>query len=160
MTSAAEAAASASTVGQRSSQRRYRGTTRSTCVCWSMTSETRIAYGSRVRRHGRSRPFSSYQARSRSSTGETLALTPAAATRGLDGDDVAGGQLARRLGRHLLAVHEVPTGRAGLASACPQRAVPPSVRQERERGRLEDAGLADDAVAARMLACAAGAVPE
>ena len=43
-------------VGQRSSHARYRGTTRSTCVCWSMTSETRIAYGSRVRRHGRSRP--------------------------------------------------------------------------------------------------------
>src|SRR5918997_4150274 len=28
-----------------------------------MTSETRIAYGSRVRRHGRSRPWASYQAR-------------------------------------------------------------------------------------------------
>src|SRR4030095_9250115 len=27
-----------------------------TWVCWSMNSETRIAYGSRVRRHGRSRP--------------------------------------------------------------------------------------------------------
>src|SRR5437870_8278667 len=26
-----------------------------TCVCWSMISEIQIAYGSRVRRHGRSR---------------------------------------------------------------------------------------------------------
>ena len=40
------AAASASTVGQRSSQRCQRGTTRSTCVCCDITSQTRIAYGS------------------------------------------------------------------------------------------------------------------
>src|SRR4029079_19525668 len=53
-----------SAVGQRSSQRRYRGMMRSTCVCWSMTSLTRIAYGSRVRRQGRSRPSSAYQSRS------------------------------------------------------------------------------------------------
>src|SRR4029453_18236694 len=46
--------------------------TRATCVCWSMTSETRIAYGSRVLRHGRSRPCSSNQARSAASIGPTL----------------------------------------------------------------------------------------
>src|SRR4051812_21357154 len=68
MTSAAEAAASATTVGHRSSQACQRGTTRSTCVCCSITSETRIAYGSRVRRHGRSRPCSANQLSSRSST--------------------------------------------------------------------------------------------
>jgi hypothetical protein len=34
---------------------------RFTCICWSITSETRMLQGSRVRRHGRSRPFSSYQ---------------------------------------------------------------------------------------------------
>src|SRR5919112_3598534 len=68
MTSAGEAAASAATVGQRASHSRYRGTTRSTWVCWSMTSETRIAYGSWVSRHGRSRPQCSNHARSRSST--------------------------------------------------------------------------------------------
>src|SRR5690606_32246745 len=34
-------------------------------VCWSMNSETRIAYGSVVRRHGRSRPFSRNHAASR-----------------------------------------------------------------------------------------------
>ena len=51
---------------------RYLGTTRATCVCWSMTSETRIAYGSRVFRQGRSRPCSSNQARSASSTAPTL----------------------------------------------------------------------------------------
>src|SRR4029077_9403490 len=32
-----------------------------TCVCWSMNSETRIAYGSRVRRHGKSRVWRRYQ---------------------------------------------------------------------------------------------------
>src|SRR5215467_3505816 len=71
MTSAAGAAASASTVGQRSSQRRQRGTTRSTCVCCDITSLTRIAYGSRVFRQGRSRPCSVNQASSRSSTART-----------------------------------------------------------------------------------------
>src|SRR2546423_4601027 len=72
MTSAGEAPASAKTVGQRSSHATYRGTTRSTCVCWSMTSETRIAYGSRVRRHGRSRPCSANQASNASSTAASL----------------------------------------------------------------------------------------
>src|SRR5215471_12448311 len=71
MTSAAGAAASVSTVGQRSSQRCQRGTTRSTCVCCDMTSLTRIAYGSRVFRQGRSRPCSVNQASSRSSTART-----------------------------------------------------------------------------------------
>ena len=46
-----------------------RGITRSTCVCCSITSLTRIAYGSVVLRQGRSRPFVWYQARSSSSTG-------------------------------------------------------------------------------------------
>src|SRR5712675_3120936 len=32
-----------------------------TCVCWSMNSETRTAYGSRIRRQGRSRPCRRYQ---------------------------------------------------------------------------------------------------
>src|SRR6185503_3250421 len=63
MTSERGAAARDSAVGQRSSQCRYRGMMRSTCVCWSMTSLTRIAYGSRVRRQGRSRPSSAYQSR-------------------------------------------------------------------------------------------------
>ena len=57
MTSAGEAAASDSMSGHRSIQASQRGTTRATWVCWSMTSETRIAYGSRVFRHGRSRAF-------------------------------------------------------------------------------------------------------
>src|ERR671939_257831 len=61
MPSAGEAAASASAVGHRSSHARYRGTTRATCVCWSMTSLTRMAYGSRVARHGRSRRTAAYQ---------------------------------------------------------------------------------------------------
>ena len=43
---AGDAAASAVGVGQRSSQASQRGMTRSTCVCCSITSETRIAYGS------------------------------------------------------------------------------------------------------------------
>src|SRR4029450_5699168 len=42
-----------------------------------ITSETRIAYGSRDRRHGRSRPCSPYQRRSASLTRETLDSAPA-----------------------------------------------------------------------------------
>ena len=68
MTSAGEAAASASTVGQRSSHSSHRGTTRETCVCWSITSETRIAYGSVVLLQGRSLPSSLNQAKSSCST--------------------------------------------------------------------------------------------
>src|SRR5690349_25127661 len=41
--------------------------TRSTWVCWSITSETRIAYGSRILRHGRSRPNASNHAKSAAS---------------------------------------------------------------------------------------------
>src|ERR1043166_8253751 len=72
MTSPAGTAASASTVGQRSSQRRQRGTTRSTCVCCDITSLTRIAYGSLVFRQGRSLPFWLNQAKRSSSTDESL----------------------------------------------------------------------------------------
>ena len=86
MTSERGAAASASTVGQRSSQVVQRGTTLATCVCWSITSLTSTAYGSRSVRHGRSRPFAANHARSRcfgalaqrrrrSSTSKTLVST-------------------------------------------------------------------------------------
>src|SRR5690348_6704853 len=72
MTSPGVAAASASAVGQRASQRSQRGTTRSTCVCCDMTSLTRISYGSREERQGRGRPFSPNQAKSWASTWERL----------------------------------------------------------------------------------------
>src|SRR5919197_1017743 len=39
--------------------------TRETCVCWSINSDTSTRYGSRVFRHGRSRPLRRYQSRSR-----------------------------------------------------------------------------------------------
>ena len=51
--------------------------TRSTWVCCSMTSETKIAYGSRVLRQGRSRPFARNQAKSARSTGERLLVAAA-----------------------------------------------------------------------------------
>ena len=46
---------SASADGKRASQRCQRPSTRVVWVCCSMTSEIHISYGSRVRRHGRSR---------------------------------------------------------------------------------------------------------
>ena len=54
-TSPSGAAAQASGVGNRSRNACQRGITRATCVCWSMTSLTRTAHGSRVPRQGRSR---------------------------------------------------------------------------------------------------------
>ena len=54
-TSAVPASASAKTLGNASSHSAHRVSTRATCVCCSMTSESQILYGSRVRRHGRSR---------------------------------------------------------------------------------------------------------
>ena len=59
------AAASASSDGYFSSHSAYFGSTRSTCVCCSMISETRMWYGSSVLRHGRSRPWRAYQVSSR-----------------------------------------------------------------------------------------------
>src|SRR4029077_8594435 len=56
---------SARSVGNRRRKRRYAGRTRETCVCCSITSLTRTRYGSRVRRHGRSRPERRYQERTR-----------------------------------------------------------------------------------------------
>ena len=50
---------------KRSMNSAYRVTTRDTCVCWSISSETRMRYASRVRRQGRSRAERRYQARSR-----------------------------------------------------------------------------------------------
>src|SRR6188472_399099 len=65
MTSRSSAAASAAKLGYRSSHSSYFGRTRSTCVCCSMISETSTRYGSRVRRHGRSRPWRPYHVSSR-----------------------------------------------------------------------------------------------
>ena len=72
MTSSRPAPASDSTVGHRSIQASKRGTTRPTCVCWSITSETSTAYGSRVLRQGRSRPFRRDQVKSAESIAERL----------------------------------------------------------------------------------------
>jgi hypothetical protein len=52
--------------------------TRSTCVCCSITSETRIAYGSRVPRQGKSRRFAWNHARSSPFTGVRVSDTSAA----------------------------------------------------------------------------------
>ena len=63
MTSEVLASASLSKVGKRLIKGGYLRRTLLTCVCWSMTSETTIRYGSRSSRHGRSRPNLRYQRR-------------------------------------------------------------------------------------------------
>src|SRR4051794_35112585 len=63
MTSAGVAAASAPTDGKVARNLPHAGSTRLTCVCWAMTSETRTEYGSRVDRKLIVLPRSSYQAR-------------------------------------------------------------------------------------------------
>src|SRR5690242_8216375 len=62
VTSSSGADASAASDGNLVSHSEYLGSTRSTCVCCSMISETRMWYGSSVLRHGRSRPFLRYHA--------------------------------------------------------------------------------------------------
>ena len=57
--------ARASSDGYFSSHSAYFGSTRSTCVCCSMISDTRMWYGSSVLRHGRSRPWRRYHVSSR-----------------------------------------------------------------------------------------------
>ena len=52
------------TSGKRARKRSQYGITVSTRVCWSIASEIQIAYGSRVRRHGRSRRWARYHASS------------------------------------------------------------------------------------------------
>src|SRR5204863_6854985 len=76
MTALVGASANACTVGNSVSHASHFGMTRSTCVCCSITSETRIAYGSRVRLHGRSRPCASNQASRAASTGADSRLRP------------------------------------------------------------------------------------
>ena len=65
VTSFSGAAASTSIDGYLSSHSAYFGSTRSTWVCCSMISDTRMWYGSSVLRHGRSRPWRPYQVSSR-----------------------------------------------------------------------------------------------
>src|SRR5574337_780638 len=60
-----DAPASSSSVGYLRRNSLYLGMTRSTWVCCSITSETRILYGSEVFRHGRSRRWRAYQRSSR-----------------------------------------------------------------------------------------------
>src|SRR5919204_1105083 len=81
---------------------------------------------------------------------------PAAAGR-LDPDDVAGGEVARHLRGDRVAVERVAPGSPGLAAPLALRPMRPALGDDREPARLEHAELADDAVAAAMLAVAARA---
>src|SRR5262245_31966613 len=65
VTSCSGACASASSDGYLPSHSAYFGSTRSTCVCCSMISETRMWYGSSVLRQGRSRPCRRYHVNNR-----------------------------------------------------------------------------------------------
>src|SRR6266536_1808619 len=81
MTSAVGAAARSASVGNAVRNCWYLGNTRSTCVCWSMISDTRIAYGSLVVRHGRSRCSAAYH---ESREACTLAMRLGAREKGAD----------------------------------------------------------------------------
>src|SRR5713101_9191616 len=60
ITSAVEAAARSANVGKAARNCSYFGNTLCTCVCCSIISETSIAYGSWVKRQGRSRCSAAY----------------------------------------------------------------------------------------------------
>src|SRR6266545_2346986 len=91
----------------------------------------------------------------RPSIGSSLAAPPPAARR-LDRDDVAGPDVPRHLRRKRLAVEQVAAGLAGRAAALALRRLRAALADDREPAVLEDAQLADDAVAASMSAVAAG----
>ena len=86
--------------------------------------------------------------------------SPSASARGLDRHDVAGCEVARDLGADRLAVDGVVSGRARLAASLAARGAAPAFADDREAAILEDAELADDAVAAAVHAVAAGAQPQ
>ena len=101
--------------------------TRSTCVCWSMTSETRIAYGSRVRRQGRSRPCSANHCEQKTFHVGYLREVP------------ANGR-ARDARRHLVATGEAPEGDAVPGSLedrarCSRASASTGARRRRFRAR-------------------------
>ena len=97
-------------------RRVQRGITRSTCVCCSITSLTRIAYGSRVSRHGSGRLFWLYQAKSAAFT-----VPSVVASRGSDQGDA--GWRSGAPSRH---------GRE-VRPATPSDASPPHRRARRRR---------------------------
>lgn len=63
MTVAGEAPARAAGVGNLAMKADHALAARAACVCCAITSETRTAHGSLVRRKARSRPFVAYQSR-------------------------------------------------------------------------------------------------
>jgi hypothetical protein len=83
-----------------------------------------------------------------------------AAARGLDADDIPGGEIPRCLRRQLLVVEEVAPGGAWLAALGSARRVTAALGDHREPAGFERAELAHDAVASLVAACAARADPE
>src|SRR5262245_23553445 len=90
---------------------------------------------------------------------KSLAPAPAAA-RSLDCDDVARGEIAGEFGAGRLAVDEVAAGGSGAAAALALRRFRTALADDREPAVLEHAQLAEDAVAATVLAFPARAEPE
>src|SRR6516165_2446640 len=121
--------------------------TRSTWVCWSITSETRIFHGSRVWRHGRSRRCWAPQSRTRNR--KRRARPGASATTSVP-DVVAVGALPGRgvggLPDHELAA-EVADFLAALVEALGLDRYDPAVVLGLGRGRVEYACLGVDGVA-------------
>src|SRR5512140_918947 len=75
----------------------------------------------------------------------------------LDPDEVARLEVAGRLRRQRLTVQEVPAGGARLRAQASLRRVPTTLAYDREAARLERAHFANNAVAAMVAPCAAGA---
>src|SRR5919107_2120398 len=76
------------------------------------------------------------------------ALAMSATSGGLDSQPVSGAERARRLGRQLVPVQQVPTRTAGLAAVRAGRCVPAALGDQRVAHLLERLQLADHAVAA------------
>src|SRR5215471_8807854 len=90
---------------------------------------------------------------------KSLASPPAAA-RSLDRDDVTRVEIAGELRAGRLAVHEVGAEGSGRTAALALRSLRTALADDREPAVLQQAQLADDAVAATVLALPARAEPE
>ena len=98
-----------------------RRSTRATCVCWSMSSETSTAHGSRLRRQGRSRPLAAHQSINACCSG----VTGAARSDRAEDPQVEVEQHLRRVLAVVTAQRHGLVTTLGRHQSHPQRARPP-----------------------------------
>src|SRR5215210_2741054 len=98
--------------------------------------------------------------RPQKATGPISVFAMSATSGRLDSQPVPRAERARRLGRQLVPVQQVPTRPARLAAVRARRRVPAALRDQRVAHLVERLQLADHAVAAALAPAAARAAPQ